>query len=195
MAEATVRAWENGTRSLAGVPAPQLEHLKSILTEAGAEPAIVADLDAAAWCDLVILAAAEEIEQTAPAARGPPPGAPGSLQATPAPLNAGGEFATLGGRHFNGIIDDARVYNRALSAAEVAQVYNAGIHQGLVDGMAASHVLGQTLHVVSGIALIGTRDGTIPQTSPPPPELKRFVDSEIARWGKVVEKAGLAGSE
>ncbi|MGA7487114.1 MAG: tripartite tricarboxylate transporter substrate binding protein [Xanthobacteraceae bacterium] len=39
------------------------------------------------------------------------------------------------------------------------------------------------------------RDGTIPQTSPPPPELKRFVDSEIARWGKVVEKAGLAGSE
>ena len=29
-----------------------------------------------------------------------------------------------------------------------------------------SHVLGQTLHVVSGIALIGTRDGTIIETHP-----------------------------
>jgi DNA-binding XRE family transcriptional regulator len=58
VAEMTVRAWEDGTRSLTGVPAPQLEHLKSVLTEAGAEPAIVADLDAAAWCDLVIMAIA-----------------------------------------------------------------------------------------------------------------------------------------
>lgn len=58
VAEQTVRAWENGTRPLAAVPAPQLEHLKSILTDTGAEPAIVADLDAAAWCDLVILAIA-----------------------------------------------------------------------------------------------------------------------------------------
>ena len=38
-------------------------------------------------------------------------------------------------------------------------------------------------------------DGTIPQVSPPPEELKRFVDSEIVRWGEVVKKAGLAGSE
>lgn len=29
-----------------------------------------------------------------------------------------------------------------------------------------SHVLGQTLHVVSGVALIGTRDGTIIETHP-----------------------------
>ena len=40
-----------------------------------------------------------------------------------------------------------------------------------------------------------TRDGTLPQVSPPPEELKRFVASEILRWGKVVEQAGLAGSE
>jgi tripartite-type tricarboxylate transporter receptor subunit TctC len=39
------------------------------------------------------------------------------------------------------------------------------------------------------------RDGTIPQQSPPPAELKRFVASEIVRWGKVVEQAGIAGSE
>jgi len=40
-----------------------------------------------------------------------------------------------------------------------------------------------------------TKDGTLPQTSPPPDELKRFVDSEIARLGEIVRNAGLAGSE
>jgi tripartite-type tricarboxylate transporter receptor subunit TctC len=39
------------------------------------------------------------------------------------------------------------------------------------------------------------RDGALPQKSPPPDELKRFVESEIVRWGKVVEQAGIAGSE
>jgi len=31
--------------------------------------------------------------------------------------------------------------------------------------------------------------------SPPVDELRRFVDSETVRWGKVIEQAGLAGSE
>jgi tripartite-type tricarboxylate transporter receptor subunit TctC len=39
------------------------------------------------------------------------------------------------------------------------------------------------------------RDGTIPQVSPPPDELKQFVKSEIVRWGEVVRKAGIAGTE
>jgi tripartite-type tricarboxylate transporter receptor subunit TctC len=39
------------------------------------------------------------------------------------------------------------------------------------------------------------KDGAIPQLSPSPEEMKRFVESEIVRWGKVVEQAGLAGSE
>ena len=39
------------------------------------------------------------------------------------------------------------------------------------------------------------RDGAIPVKSPPPDELRRFVDSETSRWGKVIEAAGLAGSE
>jgi tripartite-type tricarboxylate transporter receptor subunit TctC len=39
------------------------------------------------------------------------------------------------------------------------------------------------------------KDGAIPQVSPSPEEMKRFVESEILRWGKVVEQAGLAGSE
>jgi len=40
-----------------------------------------------------------------------------------------------------------------------------------------------------------TKDGTLPQVSPPPAELKTFVDREIVRWGKVVEQAGIAGVE
>ncbi|MFL5043746.1 MAG: tripartite tricarboxylate transporter substrate-binding protein, partial [Xanthobacteraceae bacterium] len=40
-----------------------------------------------------------------------------------------------------------------------------------------------------------TRDGTLPQTSPPPHELKAFVASEIVRWGKIIEQAGIAGLE
>src|SRR5712692_9477546 len=39
------------------------------------------------------------------------------------------------------------------------------------------------------------RQGLIPVTSPPPDELKRFVESEIARLGDIVRNAGLAGSE
>jgi tripartite-type tricarboxylate transporter receptor subunit TctC len=40
-----------------------------------------------------------------------------------------------------------------------------------------------------------TKDGAIPQVSPSPDGMKRFVESEIVRWGKVIEQAGLAGSE
>jgi tripartite-type tricarboxylate transporter receptor subunit TctC len=39
------------------------------------------------------------------------------------------------------------------------------------------------------------KDGALPQVSPSPEEMKRFVESEIVRWGKVVTQAGLAGSE
>jgi len=37
--------------------------------------------------------------------------------------------------------------------------------------------------------------GMIPVPSSTPDELQRFVGSEIARWGKVVQQAGLAGTE
>jgi tripartite-type tricarboxylate transporter receptor subunit TctC len=35
----------------------------------------------------------------------------------------------------------------------------------------------------------------IPGKPSSPEELQRFIDSEIARWGKVVQQAGLAGTE
>jgi tripartite-type tricarboxylate transporter receptor subunit TctC len=37
--------------------------------------------------------------------------------------------------------------------------------------------------------------GIIPIDTPPVETLKDFVKSEIGRWGKVVERAGLAGSQ
>jgi tripartite-type tricarboxylate transporter receptor subunit TctC len=37
--------------------------------------------------------------------------------------------------------------------------------------------------------------GMLPAGSSPPVELQRFIDSEIVRWGKVVQQAGLAGTE
>jgi tripartite-type tricarboxylate transporter receptor subunit TctC len=37
--------------------------------------------------------------------------------------------------------------------------------------------------------------GTIPLDSPPPAEQQSFIDSEIVRWAKVVQQAGIAGTE
>jgi tripartite-type tricarboxylate transporter receptor subunit TctC len=40
-----------------------------------------------------------------------------------------------------------------------------------------------------------SRTGIVPIVSPPLDELPRFVSSEGARWGKVVQQAGIAGTE
>jgi tripartite-type tricarboxylate transporter receptor subunit TctC len=40
-----------------------------------------------------------------------------------------------------------------------------------------------------------TDDGAIPQVSPSPEEMKTFVAAEIVRWGEVITKAGIAGSQ
>jgi tripartite-type tricarboxylate transporter receptor subunit TctC len=37
--------------------------------------------------------------------------------------------------------------------------------------------------------------GSIPVDSAPPAELKNFLASEIARWGSIIDKAGVAGSQ
>ena len=36
------------------------------------------------------------------------------------------------------------------------------------------------------------RIGMLPTKSPPPEKLKAFLESEIARWGKLIERAGIA---
>ena len=40
-----------------------------------------------------------------------------------------------------------------------------------------------------------TRDGALVQVSPSPDGMREFVASEIARWGKIVQDAGIAGSQ
>jgi hypothetical protein len=51
-----IRDWEEGSSLLATVPLPEIERLQAALRQAGAEPRLVADFAAAAWCDLVVLA-------------------------------------------------------------------------------------------------------------------------------------------
>jgi tripartite-type tricarboxylate transporter receptor subunit TctC len=38
-------------------------------------------------------------------------------------------------------------------------------------------------------------EGAIPQISPPPEAFKLFVNAEIARWGELVQKAGILHSQ
>ena len=62
--EETIRAWEEGSSPLASVPLPRVTSLAASLRTSGADPGLVADLDAAAWCDLVILAVAHHEDTT-----------------------------------------------------------------------------------------------------------------------------------
>jgi transcriptional regulator with XRE-family HTH domain len=56
VSEDQIRAWEDGTHPLSEVPFPQFERLEAALAITGADASIVADLAAAALCDLVIAA-------------------------------------------------------------------------------------------------------------------------------------------
>jgi hypothetical protein len=60
--EPALRSLESGASSLATVPMPFVKRLEDVLLEAGARPELVADLEIAAWCDLVIevIAAGED---------------------------------------------------------------------------------------------------------------------------------------
>ena len=40
-----------------------------------------------------------------------------------------------------------------------------------------------------------SQDGTLPQVSPSPDAMRTFVADEIVRWGEVITKAGIAGSQ
>ena len=67
-----------------------------------------------------------------------------------------------------------------------------GVPQGIVDKLAGE------LHTImsdGAVRKLLIDDGAIPQISPPPAELRKFVESEIVRWGDVVTKAGIAHSQ
>jgi tripartite-type tricarboxylate transporter receptor subunit TctC len=67
-----------------------------------------------------------------------------------------------------------------------------GVPKPIVDKLAAEI---RTIMGEAEVQKLLADDGALPQLSPPPDELKRFVESEIVRWGEVVTKAGLAGSQ
>jgi tripartite-type tricarboxylate transporter receptor subunit TctC len=67
-----------------------------------------------------------------------------------------------------------------------------GVPRDIIEKLAAAIREGMADPAVSEKL---TRDGAIPVVSPPVDELRRFVDAETVRWGKVIEQAGLAGSE
>jgi len=69
---------------------------------------------------------------------------------------------------------------------------HSGVPRGIVERLAAAIREGMADPAVAEML---ARDGAIPVVSPPVDELRRFVDSETVRWGKVIEQAGLAGSE
>jgi tripartite-type tricarboxylate transporter receptor subunit TctC len=69
---------------------------------------------------------------------------------------------------------------------------HSGVPRDIMEKLAAAIREGMAEPAVAEML---ARDGAIPVVSPPVDELRRFVDSETVRWGKVIEQAGLAGSE
>jgi tripartite-type tricarboxylate transporter receptor subunit TctC len=57
------------------------------------------------------------------------------------------------------------------------------------------HAEFKAIVAMPGIQSHMIRLGTIPLDSPPPAEQQRFINTEIVRWAKVVQQAGMAGSE
>ncbi|MHC4745260.1 MAG: LamG domain-containing protein, partial [Planctomycetota bacterium] len=70
------------------------------------------------------------------------------------PLRIGSHGADVW--HFNGYIDDARIYDRDLSAAEVAELYGQGADDGLVAHWKFDEGQGSVAHDSAG-----TNDGTV----------------------------------
>jgi tripartite-type tricarboxylate transporter receptor subunit TctC len=69
---------------------------------------------------------------------------------------------------------------------------HSGVPRAIIEKLATAIREGMADPAVADVL---ARDGAIPVVSPPIDELRRFVDSETVRWGKVIEQAGLAGSE
>jgi tripartite-type tricarboxylate transporter receptor subunit TctC len=67
-----------------------------------------------------------------------------------------------------------------------------GVPKDIVDKLA-----GEIRVIMSDpeVQTLLSNDGTLPQVSPPPDELRKFVDAEMVRWGEVVTKAGIAHSQ
>jgi tripartite-type tricarboxylate transporter receptor subunit TctC len=67
-----------------------------------------------------------------------------------------------------------------------------GVPRDIVEKLAAA--IREGLEEPAVVEMLA-RDGAIPVKSPPPDELRRFVDSETVRWAKIISAAGLTGSQ
>ena len=111
--EATIRAWEDGSQPLTTVPAPQLERLKHALANAGASSRIIADLDAGAWCDLVMLATAGSEDCTGLLAD------PISVEATFRDLLAWALYGRIPARYARYVLPGALITDQSLAERAV----------------------------------------------------------------------------
>ncbi len=68
----------------------------------------------------------------------------------------------------------------------------AGVPKEIVDKLAAEI---RAVMAEPDVQKLLSDEGAIPQISPSPEELKRFVDSEIVRWGELVSRAGIMHSQ
>ena len=91
------------------------------------------------------------------------PPSPYTISGTPLLMKSGQTMTigldTAGGAYFNGKLDDVRVYNRALSAGEIADIYNMGIpniNSGLIGWWKLDEASGTSAADSSGNAITGT---------------------------------------
>jgi hypothetical protein len=70
------------------------------------------------------------------------------------------DFTGLGGETFNGLIDEAQVYNRALTVAEVQAIYNAG-SAGQIKGVRVQFVPPPVITTISRSAAVISEGGSL----------------------------------
>ncbi len=81
----------------------------------------------------------------------------GTVQATAGALRLGGN--TVWGEYFGGVIDEVRIYSRALPAAEIARDMNAPVSSGLVAAFGFEETTGTVASDASGRGNNGTIQG------------------------------------
>jgi len=88
----------------------------------------------------------------------------GTMTPSHNPLNIGGDPSTLS-RHFDGLIDEVSIYNRALSGGEIASIYTVGA-EGKCAGATPSTILtqpaSQTVTAGTNVTFSVTASGTPP---------------------------------
>ena len=83
--------------------------------------------------------------------------AAGALEPTAGALRIGGN--AVWGEYFDGVIDEVRIYNRALAPADIVRDMNAAVESGLVAAYGFEEATGTTVVDSSGSGYTGTLQG------------------------------------